>query len=450
MRKLIAILFYASLIFSGEEINVSLSTKNYVYPVYLSQVSKENPDIDVGYVDKIRGVLEYDLMTSGYISLVNTEKSKEKVLSNADFKVSFDPSFWRGQKVRLAIKLIAVEGMVNVFIYDSTQEEYSYLSSVSLSGDLNIDRRKIHIIADEILSTYLGKMGISQSTIIFTLRRDNPDKRGIPWISEVWSCDCDGENRHQITYDNNYNVTPAYMALPMQKSKGIPNFLYVSYKKGIPKIYINTEAKEGALVQLRGNQLLPSISPQLDKVAFISDAAGRPDLFLQRLDSEYNPVGKPWQLFSMPKATQATSAFSPDGEKLAFVSDKDGTPRIYVIKIPDAGFSRLRPYAHLITRKNRYNVTPSWSNDGTKLAYSAKVGGIRQIWMYDFIEDEETQLTFGGENKENACWASDNFHIVYNTEDKKVSELYIINLNNTKPVKILSGVGQKRFPSWER
>ena len=183
-------------------------------------------------------------------------------------------------------------------------------------------------------------------------------------------------------------------------------------------------------------------------MTFISDAGGRPDLFLQYLDSNGQNKGKPIQLFSLPRATQASSCFAPDGAKLAFVSDKDGTPRIYCIAIPQSYRHHKRPEAELLTYKNRQNVTPCWSSDGTKLAYSAKTDGIRQIWIYDFNAREEWQLTKGPGNKENPAWAPDSLHIVYNTEDTQSSELYVININQKRPVKISDGPGRKRFPTW--
>ena len=446
MKKvLLTLFFFLSIVYAEEEIEVALSTQKLLYPVYLSLINKDKSDIEEEYLEKIRDVLLFDLENSGYIALMSREKSKDILLSNPDFKIAFDPEFWKSQKVSIVIKLTSAQKKLNVFLYDPTKLGYSYFSTIYLSSDLNVDRRKIHKISDDILSEYFGKKGIAQSSILFTIRRDNPDKNAIPWLSEVWMCDYDGGNRRQLTFENNYCISPVCLS---GKDKELPSFLYVSYKKGIPKIYINSEEKKGQIVSLRGNQLLPSISQKMDQIAFISDAAGRPDLFVQKFDRDRNEVGKPVQLFSMPKASQATSTFSPDGHKLAFVSDKDGTPRIYIIKIPDNEKNHVRPYAHLVTKKNRYNVTPSWSNDGTKIAYSAKTDGIRQIWVYNFIADEEIQLTFGKENKENPCWAEDNLHIVYNTEDRTVSELCIINLNNPKPVKISSGFGQKRFPAW--
>jgi TolB protein len=108
-----------------------------------------------------------------------------------------------------------------------------------------------------------------------------------------------------------------------------------------------------------------------------------------------------------------------------------------------------RASPRLLTKKNRENTSPCWSPDGTKLAYSSKVEGVRQIWVYDFATEEEIQITTGPENKENPSWAPDSFHLVYNSESNDVSELYLIHLNRGDPIQITKGPGQKRFASWE-
>ena len=180
-------------------------------------------------------------------------------------------------------------------------------------------------------------------------------------------------------------------------------------------------------------------------MAFICDASGRADLFVQPIRPENGRMGTPVQLFSYPRSTQASPTFSPDGTKIAFASDKDGSTRIYLIP-SSRGEKRATP--ELITKKNRENSCPSWSADGTKLAYSAKTDGIRQIWIYDFTSKEETQLTFGGGNKENPCWAANSLHLIFNSTDASSSDLYMVNLNQPEAIKITQGPGKKHYPTW--
>ena len=103
----------------------------------------------------------------------------------------------------------------------------------------------------------------------------------------------------------------------------------------------------------------------------------------------------------------------------------------------------------MITKKNRENISPAWSPNGKKIAYSAKIGDTRQIWIYDLDTEEEMQLTTGPENKENPSWAPDSIHLIYNTDQEGVGQIYLIDLFQQKPIQITHGNGIKRFASFE-
>jgi len=404
--------------FANDELEVLLSTQSPLTFIHVSNFNKEQSSFDQSYINSLQKVLEFDLNYNGKTTVVK------------EFK----------DKIPLSVKVKIVKKELLIDVITSAKQKTS--SSISLSGILDVDRRRIHLMHDELMQKLFNVRGIAALRLLYTVRIPNPYEGGQKWLSEVWMCDYDGNNRKQITFENNYCVHPIF--LPEKRDR----FIYVSYKTGMPKIYEsnikNTFSRP--VLSIRGNQLLPAVA--VNKIAFICDAAGRPDLFLQKTDVEGKEAGKAIQLFAAPRSTQASPAFSPDGNKIAFVSDKDGSPRIYMIKISEEEIHE-RPLAHLLTRKNGENVSPSWSCDGTKLAFSAKTDGVRQIWVYDFITGEEWQLTKGPESKENPVWAPDNLHIVYNTEDKESSELYIINLNQQQAVKISAGVGKKRFPVWE-
>jgi TolB protein len=452
MKKLIYIIIATILpqiFFAGEEIEVSLSTKEELSPVYLSVIYDEGSDFSNNYLLKLREVLDFDLHNNAFMKIVKREKQKDILLSYTDEAVSFDPEIWNNQKLRFVIKVRARNNQLLIQVYSLATQDVRDFVSTTLIGDLDVDRVKLHNVADSIQQVYFGKIGIASLHILYSVRTPLVNDKS-KWISEIFMCDADGANAKKITDENGYCVHPLFF--PSNSLGNDKKLLYVSYKTGQPKLYTTTigkNQKKEKLITLRGNQLLPSISPKADKIAFISDAAGRPDLFLQYLNQEGKALGKPLQLFTGPRATQASSSFSPDGTKLAFISDKDGSPRVYVLQIPKVGQYNKKPSAHLISKKNRFNVTPSWSPDGTKLVYSAKTDGNRQIWMYNFILDEEIPLTKGRGDKENPIWAPDSLHIIYNTEEESLSELYLININQMVPVKISEGKGRKRFPSWE-
>ena len=432
---------FLSLLFMGaaftapqEEIRIYLSTTSPLEPVYIGKLGSDG-SLSPDYLAQLESVLNFDFSHNGSTNVLPVNEQREKALSQ-----KFNAATWKSWGALHVIKGDIVNKSVSVSVFSSQTSSLKQFPAIALSGVLARDRVHIHRLADAIYKTLYGQPGVANTRILYAAKQKSNDK----WISEIWSCDWDGGNPKQLTREGSYSITPVF--IPSND-----RFLYVSYKMGQPKVFIASfnEGVGKRLIDLRGNQLLPAISPKRDKVAFICDAAGkadgRTDLFLQEFHPEKGETGKPVQLFSYPRSTQASPTFSPDGSKLAFVSDKDGKPRIYVIS---ATFTSKRPTPVLITKQNQENSCPSWSPDGKKLAYSAKTKGTRQIWIYDFETKEEWQLTDGTGNKENPSWAPDSKHLVFNSTDGHISELYIVNLNQPDVVKISQGAGIKHYPAW--
>jgi TolB protein len=441
--KVLLFLFFALPLFAEEgEIRVHLATSSSLQPLYVGKIQAKESAFEPSYLAQIENLISYDFHYNGSTKVIPVSSDKEQLLSNAE---AFQDSSWEKTGVRYVIRPSLNARVLSVSVFDVEQGTLKSCPPLSLTGDLKHDRRTIHGLADSIHKALFNENGVASTRILYAHQVKNPRGDGSEWISEIWECDWDGASARQLTHDNSYSVTP--VAIPHHSSFNNDRFLYVSYKIGQPKIYLGSlKGGEGKrLIDLRGNQLLPAISLRRDKIAFICDAGGRTDLFLQPLNPATGEVGKPVQLYSYPRATQASPTFSPDGSKIAFVSDKDGGMRIYTIP---TSVSQKRPQAVMLSKQNRENSCPSWSPDGTKLAYSAKTNGIRQIWIYDFSTGEETQLTSGAGNKENPCWASNSKHIVFNSTDSSNSELYIVNLNQPEAVKISRGPGKKHYPTW--
>jgi TolB protein len=356
---------------------------------------------------------------------------------------------WKNVNALYVVKIQIREKQLEASLLSVSANSLKTFEGFSLSGELSQDRQQLHQLADALVKSLFGTSGIASTHLLYTrkYRIENLNK----WNSELWECDYDGANARKVLDDQSgYCVTPIY--IPPKPGYQSSMFFYVSYRKGQPKIYLGSLISGAGqqLTHLRGNQLMPAISPQRDKIAFISDITGNPDLFLQDFSPEKGPIGKPRQIFTTHQATQGSPTFSPDGKRIAFVSNKDGSPRIYVLDIPPPETKLKDIKARLISRINRESSAPCWSPDGTKLAFCARNGDDRQIWIYDFQRDEEWQLTESGGNKENPSWAPNSLHLFYNSTGKQNAELFLINLNDQRPIKILDEIrGEKRFPSWE-
>lgn len=430
-----------------ERIIVPLATEKKLMPLYLAPFYKENPGLDDSYMRKLHALMTFDFGFNGVTHVVGNEPDLDQLLQKHPYESGGELETWKKRGISFIVKARVRDHAFDIRVISVATGAVRGVDGMPLTGDLSHDRRQVHRLADAAHKLLFGEEGIASTRILFSKRL--PGKEKNKWESEVWEMDYDGGNARQITHNSGYSVTPIYIPPPAGKKPA--GIFYVSYKTGQPKIYAASlhDGVGRRLTTLRGNQLLPAVSRQNDKLAFISDFTGNPDLFLQPLDGTAQAVGKPHQIYASFRGTQGSPSFSPDGTKVAFVSNKEGAPKIYVMDIPKAGtrMSQIKPV--LLTKYQRSSTAPSWSPDGSKIAFTAKTKGVRQIWMYDFNKREEIQLTTGPIHKENPSWAPNSAHLAYNTVTKDGSDIYIMNLNVAKPVRISSVSNQDRFPNWE-
>lgn len=439
--------FVFSFIHGEEDIIVHLHLSEPKVPLYLGPFIGKHT-LTQSYLEELQSILNFDLEQTAKITVYSKQETKDKLFFQDDFKRVFASDLWRDLKVKYVLLPKIEEGNLSLMVYHVEFNHIQHYKNIPLAGNLSSDRKQLHKLADSLHQYFFNQPGIASTKILYTLQLPNAESKERNFSSEIWECDYDGKNTKRLTPSDQYCITPIFF--PPKDHHAPSQFLYVSYEKGPSKIFISPlgEFSPKQLIDLRGNQLLPTLTRDRSKIAFISDAGGRADLFLQAIHPDRGLLGKPIQVFSFPASVQASPTFSPDGSQIAFVSDKDGTPRIYLIETPHLSKSLKLPKAHCISLKNKENICPNWSPDGRKLAYSAKTDGVRQVWIYDFESREEKQLTTGSEHKENPSWAPDNQHLVFNTVGS-TSELYVINLLQPTMIKISSGPGKKHYPAWQ-
>lgn len=422
----------------NEPILVRLATESRLMPLYLAKLRSEQAGFDATYLKKLESILEFDLNHNSKTYTVPQTAEREALAERNGQAVE-----WKSLQILYAVKAQVKEKKLSARL-TSQDGSVKAIEGIALSGDLSQDRRLVHQLSDAIYKAFFKEEGVASTRFLYTVK----GKEAKP-MSEVWEADYDGENARQVTHDGGYCITPVYV--PPKAGLAPGSFFYVSYKTGQSKIYM-ASLKDGVgrrFSLMKGNQLMPAIARQRDRVSFISDNTGNPDLFVQGFNPETGLTDKPQQIFSAKHAVQGTPTFSPDGKRIAFVSNKDGSTRIYVMDIPLPGASLKEIKPLLISKQNKESSAPVWSPNGEKIAYCAMSKGARQIWVYDFDKRQEMQVTQGSGHKENPTWAPNSMHLIFNSTGYDGSELYLINLNQPEAAKISRGPGEKHFPNWQ-
>jgi len=135
----------------------------------------------------------------------------------------------------------------------------------------------------------------------------------------------------------------------------------------------------------------PAWSPDGDTIVFVSDRSGNHDLW------SVNPDGTGLtQITDTPNRQEANPDWSPDGTRLAFDVCQSATfpcagitPN-YEIVTSDADGTNLTR----LTSVAGIDAHPSWSPDGTQIAFRSDRAGFSHIWRMNADGSGVVQLTF--------------------------------------------------------
>lgn len=98
--------------------------------------------------------------------------------------------------------------------------------------------------------------------------------------------------------------------------------------------------------------------------------------------------------------------------------------------------------------KEGYCVGPSYCPRTRKVAYSKKVHGTMQLWVYDFHTNESRQITTDPGNKIDCCWSPCGNYILYCHQQGNDSRIAMIHVAMKKRTFITQPKEYCACPSW--
>ena len=91
--------------------------------------------------------------------------------------------------------------------------------------------------------------------------------------------------------------------------------------------------------------------------------------------------------------------------------------------------------------------TPTWSPDGTRIAFTAYRGGLPQIWSLGLKTGAWTQLSKNAGGAYDAAWSPDGAHLAYVGRENGKNDIWVVDEDGANPVRITTN-GWSRSPAW--
>ncbi|MFL5605701.1 MAG: TolB family protein [Gemmatimonadaceae bacterium] len=168
---------------------------------------------------------------------------------------------------------------------------------------------------------------------------------------------------------------------------------YVSDVSGAPRVYVaptplaNPARLTDATFGFDGSsETNPTWSPTRDRIALVSTANGRANLFIASAVAGGMPTAVAG---SGSGQTDIEPAWSPDGNRIAFASTRAGTPQIFLLDLRTGVFTP-------VTNDALPSGQPGWLSDG-RLVFTRFAGNESTLWWFDPSESAPpTQIPTAG------------------------------------------------------
>jgi len=288
-------------------------------------------------------------------------------------------------------------------------------------------------ISDLIYKHYTGLVGYINTRLVFISEYGSLFDRQ----KKVSVMDLYGNNVKYITNGKNLVLTP-------RLSPDAQKIIYLSYTSGFPTLYLLdlNKMKSKKLFEFEGMMYAPRFSPDRTKIVLAASYEGNSEIAV--FDIKKKKLTK----LTNNYAIDTSPDFSADGKKIVFSSDRDGGQKLYIMNADGTNLRRID-----LSRGNY--ATPNWSPDGKYIAFTKMYKGKFHIGVIN-MENYDVKILTTAYKDESPTWAPNSKFIIFTRKKATkrnrrngVSQLYMVNLNGVIIKKIKTPYDASD-PDWVR
>lgn len=145
-------------------------------------------------------------------------------------------------------------------------------------------------------------------------------------------------------------------------------------------------------------------------------------------------------------------AISPQGDKIAFITNKDIFFSIYLMNATDGKIIKRILKGNTTNDFEDLNIlTPglTWSPDGKNIAFSASSAGYDVIYIANVENDEIKKLPIKMDNISTVSWSPDSKKIAFVGSTPSQSDIYIYDIENENVINLTNDIFTDADPSWD-
>lgn len=143
-------------------------------------------------------------------------------------------------------------------------------------------------------------------------------------------------------------------------------------------------------------------------------------------------------------------AISPQGDKIAFISDRDDYFDVFVMSTIDNTIAKVLKGQRTKNFEELHLLTPgiSWSPDGKKIAIAVKSGERDAIYLIDVNEGDEEKIDLEIEGIFSVDWSRQGDKLVFVGNTSYQSDIYTYDLTAKKLTNLTNDIFSDSDPTW--